>query len=47
VTQSEYAKHRTAHETAELQVERVKTLYELFKSIKDSPPAAANPFGGR
>jgi multidrug resistance efflux pump len=38
-TQSEVDKYRAARDTAELDVERAQTLYNLFKSIKDVPPA--------
>jgi hypothetical protein len=38
-TKSEVEKYRAARDTAELDVERAQTLYDLFKSIKDTPPA--------
>ena len=36
-TKSEFDKYRAARDTAQLEVERAKTLYDLFKSIKTTP----------
>jgi hypothetical protein len=47
VTESEAHKYHAARDTAQLDLERAKTIYDLFNSIKDTPPAAANPYGGR